>query len=258
MDSSLEVAKNGGVVHFKLTHPASRNALSSSLCSQLQQQMQVLASDEQIRILVLQGSGGSFASGADIAELERLRSEPDALRAMYRQIRSVQEQLYRLPQISIAAIDGFCLGAGLSLALACDLRVASSGSVFAAPPARLGLLYSDTELWRLMNRIGAAAARDLLFTGRRLGAAEALRLRLIDRLAATQELEACMSELLQDLQSCSPFSQRRSKRQLLRLEAMALDSLAAAEHEAEDAFFEADAVEGLRAFLERRSPRFRS
>jgi enoyl-CoA hydratase/carnithine racemase len=127
--------------------------------------------------------------------------------------------------------------------------------VFAAPPAKLGLIYSDTEVWRLALRVGTSRARDLLFTGRRVPAEEALRVGLIDRLTAANDLEGGLVELLGQLASSAQSSLRESKKQLLRFERTILND-APGDAAAEEAFFGGDALEGMRAFLERRAPRF--
>jgi enoyl-CoA hydratase/carnithine racemase len=225
------------------------------VCRELQGALIRAAEDANCRFLVIEGSGGAFASGADIAELDALRANRAELLTLYRELRAVQELLYGMNRVTIAVIDGYCLGAGLSLALACDLRLATARSVFAAPPARLGLIYSDTEVWRLALRVGAAGARDLLFTGRRVAAEEALRLGLIQRLSAADDPQALLSELLGELDSCSPGSLRKTKAQILRLEREGVHGLRG-DADAEDAFFGPDAAEGMRAFLERRKPRF--
>jgi enoyl-CoA hydratase/carnithine racemase len=255
MDPGLRVDTENGIVRLTLTRPEKRNSLTRALCAALHEALEAAAADPQCRAVVMQGSGGSFASGADLAELDRLRGERAQLVAAYRELRAIQELLYTLDRPTVAAIDGFCLGAGLSLALACDLRVATVRSTFAAPPARLGLLYSDPEISRLALRVGTARARDLLFTGRRIEAAEALQLGLIERMSAADGLEAMVGELAAQFAACSPSALREAKRQILRLE---LDgpSRIADDSRAEEAFFEADGVEGMAAFLERRKPRF--
>lgn len=256
MDPGVRVSSDDGICRLTLTRPDSRNSLTRAVCAAIRQALDAVAVDSRCRVLVMEGSGGAFASGADIAELHRLRAEPELLRGMYRELRATQEQLYRLPQVTLALVDGHCLGAGLSLALACDLRLASSRSLFAASPARMGLLYSDRELWRLMLHTGPARARELMFTGRRVAADEALRLGLVERVTAPEHLPSALEELLAELNACAPASLLRTKAQLLRLEQPDGPRLAADEFESEQALFAPDAAEGMRAFLERRAPRF--
>jgi enoyl-CoA hydratase/carnithine racemase len=255
MDPGLHIVAENGIVRLTLTRPEKRNSLTRAVCAALRDALTGAVADPQCRAVVIQGAGGSFASGADLAELDRLRGERAEFVATYRELRATQELLYTLDRPTVAAIDGYCLGAGLSLALACDVRIATARSTFAAPPARLGLFYSDLELWRLALRVGTARARDLLFTGRRVEAAEALQLGLVERLSSAEGLEDILGELVAQFCACSPRALREAKRQILRLELdgpprSADDSLA------EEAFFEADGMEGMAAFLERRKPRF--
>jgi len=257
MNEGLRIESVAGVTRVTLTRPEARNSLTRSVCAGLRAALTAAAADPDCRAVVIQGSGGSFASGADLAELDRLREQSDELLAAYRELRATQELVYALDRPTVAAIDGLCLGAGLSLALACDLRLATRRSVLAAPPARLGMVYSDLEVWRLALRIGSARSRDLLFTARQVAAEEAFEFGLIDRLSADDGLDAVLNALLGQFAACSARALRQTKRQLLRFEREGPpgardDSLA------EETLFEADAVEGIAAFLGRRPPRFRA
>jgi enoyl-CoA hydratase/carnithine racemase len=255
MDRGLKVDRVGGVVRLTLTRAEARNSLTRAVCAAMREALTAAAADPECRALVIEGSGGSFASGADLAELDRLRAQRAELLATYRELRATQELLYAFDRPTVAVVDGFCLGAGLSLALACDVLIATPRSVFAAPPARLGLVYSDREVWRLALRVGSARARDLLFTGRRVAAAEAFAVGLVGRLSAADGLDAVLDELLGQFAACAPRALRKTKRQILRFEREGApgvrdDTLA------EEALFAADAAEGICAFVERRAPRF--
>jgi enoyl-CoA hydratase/carnithine racemase len=254
-DPGLQVVTASGVTRLTLTRPESRNALTRSVCAAIRSALTAAAADPECRAVVIQGSGGCFASGADLAEFERLGKDRALLLAAYRELRATQELLYALDRPTVAAIDGHCFGAGLSLALACDVRIATVRSIFAAPPVRLGLVYSDREVWRLALRIGFARSRDLLFTGRRVAAAEAFDLGLIERLSEVEAQDTALHELLAQFAACAPRALRKTKQQLLRFEREGAagvrdDTLA------EEALFDADGVEGISAFLEHRAPRF--
>jgi enoyl-CoA hydratase len=255
MQSDLSIDTAGGVTRLTLTRPESRNSLNRALCGAIRTALSAAAADPQCRAVVLQGSGGCFASGADLAEFARPSEQRAFVLEGYRELRETQELLYALDRPTVAAIDGYCLGAGLSLALACDMRIATVRSVFAAPPARLGLLYSDQELWRLALRVGFARSRDLLFTGRRVAAAEALDLGLVERVTEVDALDTVLNELLEQFAACSPRSLRMTKQQLLRFEREGAAGVQG-DKLAEEALFGMDGIEGIRAFLERRSPRF--
>jgi enoyl-CoA hydratase len=255
MQSDLSVVTADGVTRLTLTRPESRNSLNRSLCAAIRSALSAAAADPHCRAVVIQGSEGSFASGADLAEFAH-SGEPHVLAlAGYRELRATQELLYVLDRPTVAAIDGYCLGAGLSLALACDMRIATRRSAFAAPPARLGLLYSDQELWRLSLRVGFARCRDLLFTGRRVAAPEALELGLVERLSEVEGLDIAVNELLGQFAACSIGALRKTKQQILRFERQGAAGVQG-DTLAEEALFDADGIEGIRAFIERRSPRF--
>lgn len=256
LDTGLHVEHSGGITRLTLDRPEARNALTRQLCVALRESLSAAAGDASVRALVITGSGGSFASGADIAELDRLRADPEQLLAAYRELRATQEQLHEFPMPTVAVVDGYCIGAGLSLALACDLAVASERSVFSAPPLRMGLLYSDSEICRLLHRIGPARTRDLLYTGRRVEAAEALQLGLIDRVWPAERLLERLHALMASMAGSAPMALRSFKRQTLRLERLSSERSPAGDSAAERALFEPEAIEAMRAFLERRQPDF--
>ena len=252
----LIVERADAVVRLTFHRPQTRNALTEELCGALRGALSAAAADKSCRLVIVTGSGGAFASGADIREMHDMAREPARMRRYYALLRETQESLYALPMPTLAVIDGYCIGAGLSLALACDLRVATQASSFAAPPARLGLLYSSSELSRLVGRIGPSRARDLLFTGRRVASAEAFTLGLVERLVAGDELERTVAALGAELAAASPFSLLHLKQHLIELERA--DRGASLQHDARsaDAFFGPDAAAGMLAFLERRTPQF--
>jgi enoyl-CoA hydratase/carnithine racemase len=254
----LAVMLADGIARLRFTQPQTHNALSAATCTQLRYALDQIATDHSVRLVLLEGSGGSFASGANISELASLAEHPPQLRATYRLLRATQERLYALPQPTVAVIDGFCIGAGLSLAVACDLRLATPRSQFCAPPATMGLLYSNIEIARLVQLVGAARARDLLFTGRRLRADEAFAAGLVNRLSDEAQLDSCVAEIAASILAASSMSLRAFKRQIIALERAAAGSALADDCSAEDAFFAPDATEGLRAFLEKRKPVFPS
>jgi enoyl-CoA hydratase/carnithine racemase len=255
MESGLKVDTDGGIVRLTLIRPERRNTLTRAVCAALRDALAAAAADPGCRAVVIQGTGGAFASGADLVELNELRGQRERLLAAYRELRATQELLYRLERPTVAAIDGHCLGAGLSLALACDLCIATPGSRFSAPPARLGLMYSTAEIRRLVQRIGTARTRDLLFTGRWVDGVEAASIGLIERLCAPAELDARVRDHLEQIAACSPGAIRNAKRQLLALEEGGVSSTRD-DLLAEEAFFEPDGTEGMAAFVERRRPRF--
>jgi enoyl-CoA hydratase/carnithine racemase len=242
---------DGGRATLSFNRPESRNAIDGRGWSAIAAALTTLERATDCRVLVVRGSDNSFSSGADLAEISALRADPDELRSFYTQLRTALELLWRLPVPTIAAIDGHCHGAGLSIAVACDIRVATSRSTFVAAPARLGLLYSRPELARLLALIGPGPCRDLLFTARTVHAEEAHRIGLVQRLTATEAFEDSLASVVGAIERLSQQSHRSHKRALLALSPVSLDDGAA-----EDAFFGSDAEVAFAALAGARRPDF--
>jgi enoyl-CoA hydratase/carnithine racemase len=172
----VELHDHGPVVVVQLARPAKLNALSTTLEQQL---LDLLASERarSARALVITGSERAFSAGADTSELPEMT--PERIAAYYRGSGSVYETVARLPQPTVAAISGYCLGGGFELALACDLRLADKNAVFGLPEVGLGILPSSGGVTRLARTVGAAVTRDLVLCADRFGADEAHRLGLV-------------------------------------------------------------------------------
>ncbi|MEO7941574.1 MAG: enoyl-CoA hydratase/isomerase family protein, partial [Burkholderiaceae bacterium] len=159
--------QEGRVARLRIDRPAKRNALANVHWAVIERCLaEIHASDA--RLIVLEGVPGAFSAGADIDELGELLADPAAFVANNAQVQRTQLALQRSPLTTIAVIDGVCVGGGLGLALACDLRIASARSRFGLSPAKLGLVYSPEDSRRLANTVGLARAREMLLTGRLL------------------------------------------------------------------------------------------
>lgn len=165
-----------GVATLTLNRPRKLNALSTALEQAL---LDALAAPEvsSARAVVFAGGARAFSAGADTGELPEMT--PERIAEYYRASGTLYETVARLPQPTVAAVAGYCLGAGFELALACDIRVADSTAVFGLPEVGLGILPSSGGLTRLVRAAGPAVAREIILLGERFGAAEALRLRLV-------------------------------------------------------------------------------
>ncbi|MGY4802725.1 enoyl-CoA hydratase [Teichococcus aerofrigidensis] len=257
MENAVLVERRGAVGWITLNRPAKRNALSLEMWQAVGRAARDFGADPEIRAVVLYGAGGSFAAGADIGQFEDARASAEAEQRYKATADEAFDGLGALPQPLIAMIEGFCIGGGLGLALQADLRVAAEDARFGIPAARLGIAYDHLRLRRLVDIVGPAAAKDILFTARRLEAGEAFRLGLVDRLVPAGGLPAAVEELLVTLCDNAPLSLRACKaavddwcldpadRQPGRLDAL------------ERACFDSDDyAEGRRAFMEKRRPRF--
>jgi enoyl-CoA hydratase/carnithine racemase len=178
---AVVLEERGPVALVRFNRPAERNPLSSPTLDELESTLDALAARPDLRAIILTGAGGAFASGANIRELAAL-SAAEA-HAFARRGQRVMGKVAHAPQLTLAAVDGYCMGGGLDLALACDLRAASPASVFAHPGARLGVITGWGGTQRLARLVGEARAFELFLTARRLTADEALSWGLVNRVA---------------------------------------------------------------------------
>jgi enoyl-CoA hydratase len=185
------IEERGRVAVLRIDRPAQRNSLSVETLSSLETAFKAFAAREDIDAVVFTGTGDVFASGADIRELRTLR--PDTARAFAVRGQTLFQHIADARQLTVAAVNGYCMGGGLDLALACRVRVASHGAVFAHPGARLGIITGWGGTQRLPRLIGAARAFEMFATARRLSADEALGFGLVSRLHA--DALACALEL---------------------------------------------------------------
>ena len=246
---------DGSLARIGIRRPDKRNALATCHWAAIESALDALASSTA-QVVVLAGVPGAFSAGADIDELGQLLASPTAFAANNAQVQRTQLKLQRLPQTTVAVIDGVCVGGGLGLALACDLRLASARSRFAITPAKLGLVYSADDSRRLVNAVGMARARELLLTGRLLDAATALDWGLVNQLAGDEGLEPLEQALLASLLATSGQARRGIKTVLGHLGGDASIPSAAARAAFDDAFASADFAEGAQAFLHKRPPSF--
>jgi len=240
-----------------IDRPDRRNALNGELCAELQT---ALETHTDVRAVVLTGTGTAFCAGADLvtrfAPTEPGADGPvDTFRPAFE---TMLDAIVAHPAPVIAAVNGPAMGAGMQLAVACDVRVAAPDARFAIPVGRLGVHLSPRNIWRLVMLAGQGTARDVLLAGRTLDAETALRLGIVQRLEA-DALAAALA-LAVEIAASAPLSVRGHKRALnLVAEAQWLAPEARAEVAALEAaaFASADLQEGMAAFAEKRTPEFR-
>jgi enoyl-CoA hydratase/carnithine racemase len=208
-----------------------------------------LDADPGLRVLVVTGAGPSFCAGADISSL----SEDEAV--LKSVVETAERALRNLAMPSIARISGHCLGGGNQIAVACDLRVADSTASFGVPPARLGVIYPVGSTRALVELVGPAAAKRLIFTAQPIDAAQALRVGLVEQVVEPDELDAAVAELVAAILPLAPMTQFAAK-ELVNLIADGGDADAAFERWVAQWRLSADGAEGPRAFLGRREPVF--
>lgn len=244
------------VATLTLRKPERRNAVDQAMWRAIPALAARLSDDPAVAVIVLTGAGDCFSAGADIAEFETVFGTTAAATAAGDAIRLALRALSAINKPVIATIRGQCIGGGVSLALTADLRLATEESRFAIPPARLGLVYSHDETKRLVEAVGPAGARDLLFTARTIDARDALAMGLVDRVVAPERLDAEAGDLIETLLSNAPGSIRGAKLMIRAIldggdhETPALRALA------DNAVSSPDFREGYRAFLAKRRPVF--
>jgi enoyl-CoA hydratase len=230
-----------------------RNALNADLCAQLRG---YLEGERELRAFVLTGAGSAFCSGADLVTrfAPRDNAPTDTFRPAFEE---VLDAIVAYPAPVIAAINGPAIGAGMQLAVACDVRVAALGARLAIPGGKLGIHLSARNIWRLAQLVGQGAARDFLLAGRNVDADEAMRLGLVQYVSRDAVGHALA--LAGEIASFAPFTVQGHKRSLnMVAEQQWLSSEARqeiAELEAR-AFASEDLQEGMAAFAEKRTPRF--
>ncbi|MDB5687050.1 MAG: enoyl-CoA hydratase [Rhizorhabdus sp.] len=242
----FQIDSVGRIARISIARPEARNAIPIARWQDLASAIAEVGRSDARALILRSAVTGIFCAGADISDLAALRDDP-AFRRHFRMVMGQAiEALAALPIATIAAIDGGCFGAGVALAIACDLRVAGEGARFGITPAKLGISYPATDVARLKLLIGPGQAARLLYSAATIDAAEAKTIGLVEQHAAHAEQAA--QALAETIAGNAPSSIRSLKRTL------AGDP--AADDLFEDAFGGCDFAEGLAAFGERRSPEF--
>ena len=255
----LIARKDGALGWITLNNPARLNALSLEMYEALGRAVDGFTADPAIRTVILTGVGGrAFASGADISEFAEKRATPEAI-ARYDGISDAAcAKLEFCEKPTIAMIQGYCIGGGMDLALRCDFRIATTESSFGVPAARLGLGYGFVDVKRLVDVIGPAAAKEVLYTGRRFTAAEALTMGFLHKLVPAEGLAEAVSQLAETLAANAPMTMRAMKRCIAEATKDSAErDVAACRRLVEACFASEDYAEGRRAFMEKRKPEFK-
>lgn len=255
--SDIRIARQAPLAWVVLDRPDKRNAVTSAMWQALPTLAREFDADDATRVVLLRGAGtAAFSAGADIAEMQAGLANPSALKVMQQAVQDGQSAWADMDRPTIAVIQGACTGGGCGLALSCDLRLATPDSFFTIPPAKLGLVYSLVDTRRLVDLVGPSRAKDILFTGRRVGAAEALSMGLIDRVVPDADLESAARELALGIAGVAQSSVRAAKRIVNSISAGARDETAESKRLYDESFTSAEFAEGAKAFLEKRPPRY--
>jgi enoyl-CoA hydratase/carnithine racemase len=249
----------GSTLQVRFNNPARHNALSVDMWEAVPGLLAQAAQDDAIRLVVFSGAGDkAFVSGADISQFEDMRAAREAV-ARYEEL--AERALCSIADFAkptLACIRGYCIGGGINVAIACDMRIASTDSVFSVPAARLGLGYRYSAMKNLVDLIGPGAAKDLFFTARRIDATEAKSLGLVTRICAPEQLPALLAEYTGALAENAPITIRTAKAITAQILRASPDiDLEQCQQMIRDCFASEDYAEGRRAFMEKRKPVFR-
>lgn len=255
--SEIEVAREaGGVVVVTLNRPERRNCMSLAMWQELATLYRGFAADEGVRSVILTGAGGQFCAGADISEFPQVRATPEQAQVYADAVDEANDAILELPKPTIAAIEGFCIGGGCGLAVACDFRIAAPGAAFGIPAARLGIVYGFKETRNLLSVVGLTQAKRMLFSARRLPVEQAAAIGLVDELAEADALAAAR-RFAAELAENAPLSIAGAKMILEQLSAMTAgldeEAIEAVQRRAVES---EDYREAVRAFAEKRQPVF--
>jgi len=258
-DELIKVAEDNGIVTITLNRPDRLNAFVDHMRRDLAEALEEAGSDPHVRVVVINGEGRAFCAGGDVQFMAELveRGDSEEFARLLGAARRVVLGIRRMTKPVIASIEGPAFGAGFNLALACDLRIASSTATFSQAFVKLGFHPDWGGTYFLPRMVTSNIACELFFLGDTIDAQEALRLGLINRVVAPEELEAETRKLAERLREGPAVSIAAAKHAVYASEHDGLEKMLQYEVEAQVRCFESeDGKEGVRAFLEKRPPKF--
>lgn len=255
MTAFVKISDEGSVRHLTLDRPERLNAVPADAWDQL---TSAFADFERspLRVLVIRGAGGNFCAGADLGdEIKGIRS-PAQSAATMRVVSAAAQALFSISKPTVAAVEGVAVGAGMNLALGCDIVLAAQGARFSEIFVRRGMTLDFGGSWILPRLVGLAQAKELALTGRMVEAEEAAAMGMIARVA--DDIDGAVTEIIQSLLGGAPLAQHFAKRALAASGNLSLAEALAAETQAQAiCLVSDDVVEGVTAFLQKRSPIFK-
>ena len=251
---TIQTSRDAGVLRCALHRPDVRNAFDDTLIAELTAALQAAAGDAAVRVVILQGDGKHFCAGADLNWMKQMVAYTrEENVADSRKLADMYEAIAACPKPVVARVQGAALGGGSGLVAACDLAVAAETATFGFPEVKLGILPAVISPY-VIDKLGPGVARGYFLTGERLGATEALRVGLVQRVVPEAELDAAVQEVIDLLLTSGPRASAACKR-LVREVATAPDRAAARKATIDaiaDIRIGAEGQEGMKAFLEKR------
>ncbi len=259
LTEKLVARKDGGIGWIVFNNPQKHNAVSLEMWEALPVVLDEFAKDAQIRVVILKGEGEkAFVSGADISEFKEKRGSAEAAQTYNAASDRASRALNDFAKPLIAMIRGYCIGGGLGVATACDLRIASDNSRFGVPAAKLGLGYRYSGIKRLADLVGPSFTAEIFYTGRQFDAQEALQMGLVNRVLPVADLEKYVLDYATTITNNAPMTIAAVKRTLLEIRKNPGErDLELCQKMVEDCFASEDYAEGRTAFMEKRKPVFK-
>jgi len=247
----LRMDRDGPTATVTVNRPQAANAMNSMMWRDLGALVRSLGEEPGVRVIILRGAGDrAFVAGADIKEFQEIMTSRDGARQYLTWVEGAMSAVETVPKPVIALVHGAAMGGGCELAVACDLRYASEDARFGIPAARLGIVITPMDTQRLARLVGPALAREILMAARILDAQEALQAGLVNRVLPKGELEAYVHKLAKEMAQNAPLTVQGAKRFSLIPQGQVDTALS------ERAFLSQDFQEGVKAYLEKRPPRF--
>lgn len=258
MTDKMLSRKDGGIGYVIFNNPERHNAVSMEMWARTREILDQFRDDPEVRAVVLTGAGGkAFVSGADISKFGAERSSEEAAAKYNATTEAAFSGVHEFPKPTIAMIRGYCIGGGMALATCCDIRIATPGSKFGIPAAKLGLGYDHKGVRRLMDVVGPSFAKEIFFTARQFDAEEARIMGFVNRVVPDEELESYVKDYGSMIAANAPLTIGAAKHtisELLKDETQRnIDSVVAAVNRC---FRSKDYIEGRTAFMEKRKPVF--
>ena len=253
----IAITVEDGIAVLRLRNPERRNAISAPMWQAISEFAASAASRNDIRIVIVRGDGDrAFSSGADITGFDAARSGVSNAKGYDDLVEDTCCAIEAIPQPTIALIKGACMGAGVSVAASCDLRLTADDAFFAVPAAKLGLGYDPRGIGRFIRIFGAGAARQVLYTADRLPASRAYELGAVHAIAPATEIDAVATTLARTIATNAPLTVKAAKTAIRALTTGDADLRAEADRLYRAADASADYTEGRKAFAEKRAARF--
>lgn len=254
----ISFERAGPVTQLIINNPQRRNAVDLVMWEQARDLLEYLSADKELRVLIVTGKGDkAFAAGADISKFDTERDSINAVRRYGDVSAAVYNRLKHFPRPTIASIGGHCVGAGLALAVCCDIRICGEESRFALPAAKLGLGYGPEGMSGLIELVGPAVTSDIIFTARQLDANEAREVGLVNRVVPTEERQNVVGEYARSISANAPMTIALAKAGRLALRTtVAAEEAVRLQAQVEACYASEDYKEGRAAFIQKRAPNF--